>query len=1246
MQIAAMKKKLLRCFAALVLGLLPVFAYAQSCIPTGLNGTIIDYVCPQACTNISMQIPHVKGTTNYTVSSIDHTPYPWVTPTGVELVQLYADDRFSPVINLPFPFCFYGSVYNSCVVGSNGIISFDVSNANLVNGWSLTTVPHGSTPQPIPYAGGSPNTTSETYYPRASIMGAYHDIFPLLDAGGDRRIEYSIVGTAPCRKFVVSFYVVPLYGSAICNGRYCTQQIVLHENTGIIDVHLGDKPVCNEWNEGLAILGVQNWNRDSHVAAPGKNCTVWNETSTSYRFTPSGPGSRFVRSQMFTLGGSLVATADTLTTTPGLLDIRFLNFCPPPDTTRYEVRTTFSSCNNPATQLVSIDTVTTIRGNNLHATATSTNSACGPPSGTITVTVPPGAGTSPFTYILDGGAPVVAGNSYTFTGVLHGAHTIVVTDANNACTSTINHTVGRNNALNVAASSTATYCAGSSSGTITVTVSNGVGPYTIAVNGGSFFSGFSPYTISGLSAGTYSIVVTDATGCMCNPVIEDVVDGPGVQGNTSSTPTSCPAINNGTITVTATAGVAPFNFSLDGGPPQTGSNPYVFTNVSPGPHSIVITDNVGCNTTVTRTVNSGPVLTAGNSVTPTSCNGAADGTITVTALSGVSPYRFSLDGGPLIIAPSPYTFTNVNANLHTIQVTDAVGCVSQIYSVTVPFGPDLTSTATKTDVLCNGEATGTITVNIPGGGASPHQYSIDGINWQTSRIFTGLAANNYTVQFRSADGCTGSLNITVNQPTAVNATLSMIPVLCNGQSNGQISISASGGVPPYQYSINGGSNWQSSNQFAVPAGIHTIITRDVNGCLLTRSITVTEPATLTALSNNTNATCDGGNDGVITVIASGGNNNYFYSIDGNNYQASRVFNVGPGQYTIYVRDNLGCATSFQTTVGLNFNLYLAPMADPTICEGSSTQLQPVSNATQYRWSPAVALSDPTIANPIANPVDTTMYYLVADLGRCTLRDTIRLNVIKAPIPNAGSDTEICYGQSHTLQGSGGTEYSWSPALYLNTTIGPNPVSTPTINTTYTLSIRDQYGCPSLVTDQITLLVKKIMSVHTYPFDTIVAPGERFQLLARSPGNIYNWTPSTGLSDPNIPNPIISVGTSVGNEIHYKVTAINSDGCVGEGYVRIKVHMGPAIHVPTAFTPNGDGRNDSFTPHPVGIKSYNYFRVYNRWGQMIFSTTRLHEGWDGKIGGTDQPTGTYVWMIEGVTTDNKLITKKGTVTLLR
>ncbi|MBK6384693.1 MAG: gliding motility-associated C-terminal domain-containing protein [Chitinophagaceae bacterium] len=633
----------------------------------------------------------------------------------------------------------------------------------------------------------------------------------------------------------------------------------------------------------------------------------------------------------------------------------------------------------------------------------------------------------------------------------------------------------------------------------------------------------------------------------------------------------------------------------------------------------------------------------------TSCSGATNGTITVTPTSGIAPYTFSLDGGAAVAGAAPYTFINVTAGPHTVTVTDGAGCVTNTINVTVTAGPALTTTATKTDVLCNGGATGTITVVQPSIGTAPYQYSLDGTTWQASNNFTGLVAGTYTVYYREANGCQGTLSIDVAEPTVLTATVAMIPVVCNGQNNGIITITSGGGISPYEYSIDGGTTWQSSNVFNVTAGNYTVTIRDVNNCITTQTINVTEPASLTAFSANSAASCDGGNDGVITVTANGGNSGYQYSLDGITFQSSNVFNVAPGNYTVTVKDNLGCTITFNTVVVLGSNFTLTPQTDPTICEGTSTQLQLVSNATQYVWTPSTGLSSTTIANPVANPTVTTTYYVTATLGRCSGVDTVIVNVNAAPIPNAGPDGFICYGQTYQLNASGGTQYSWSPNTYLNNPSVANPVSTPAKDIVYTLSIlSDINGCASLTTDQMRIDVTPPIKVKTFPYDTVGYNGDQFQLLAvPSDSDVinYSWSPATGLSNPNIANPVVTAG-AIGDVVQYRVITSTIAGCKGEGYVTVRVYKGPDIYVPTGFTPNGDGKNDKFTPFPVGIKSYKYFRVFNRWGQLIFSTTKLHDGWDGKLGGREQPSGAYVWMIEGVTKDDRIITKKGTVALIR
>ena len=570
-------------------------------------------------------------------------------------------------------------------------------------------------------------------------------------------------------------------------------------------------------------------------------------------------------------------------------------------------------------------------------------------------------------------------------------------------------------------------------------------------------------------------------------------------------------------------------------------------------------------------------------------------------------------------------------------------------NASVTAGPLITTTASKTDVLCNGGNTGIITVVQPTVGAPPFEYSLDGTTWQTSNVFNGLAAGTYTVYYRSGNGCQNSLSITVDQPATLTSGNSVVPVVCNGQSNGTITISSAGGVSPHQYSLDG-TNWQGSNVFSVPAGTYTVTTRDVNGCTTQQVITVTEPATLAASSANSNASCDGGNDGVITVNAVGGNTSYQYSIDGGaTWQAGNVFNVAPGNYTVMVKDNLGCSAQFNTTVGLTNNLTYTRQTDPTICESKSIQLDFVSNATQYTWTPATALSSTTIHNPVANQVVTTEYRVLATLGRCNVEDTVIVNVNLAPIPNAGTDGFICYGQSYQLTGGNGVQYKWTPSTYLDNPNIASPLSTPTKDIVYTLSIlSDVNGCASLVTDDIAIDVTPPIKIKTYPADTVVYQSDVLQISAVpfDPDVIYfNWSPSLGLDNPTISNPTVTAG-QIGDDILYQVIGSTVAGCKGEAYVRVKVYKGPDIYVPTGFTPNGDGLNDKLVPFPVGIKKLNYFRIFNRWGQEIFSTARLHEGWDGTINGTRQASGTYVWMAEGVTEQDKVITKKGVLTLIR
>jgi hypothetical protein len=557
-----MRLKLLRLLTAIsCFLLLSGTLKAQNCIPTNINGSVINLACNQVCSTLVFQVPHIKSSDDYTLVSVPYAPYPYTTPTGAEDPLLYDDDKYSFLINIPFTFCFYGANYTSTVVGSNGIMTFDPANASCSNNYVINS--------PIPWAGGTICNIGSGYYAKASIMGAYSDLDPRLVASpGNRKIQWEVFGTAPCRKFVVSYYHVGVYNNPCGLSTPNTFQMVIHESTGIVEIFTEQKACFSSTNNGRGVLGIQDFTRTKAVFDPAKNNTTWSENNTGYRFIPSAGTSRYVSSELLDMSANVVATGDTITTTPGLLDIRFLNFCTPPGSNQFVVRTIFSACDNPISQLVSLDTITINRTNSLNATATKTNATCGPPNGTITVTVPPGIGTPPYTFVLDGGAPVVAPSPYTFINVAAGPHTIVVTDASAGCTSTVNITVNLTGTIPATTTTTATSCAGVNNGSITITSAGGSGPYLFFLDGGAPVAGTIPFTFSNLSAGNHTILVTDqGLGCSSVLMNVNVAAGIGITGTINTTATSCPGAANGTIIVTALSGVPPFTWQLDGNPP-------------------------------------------------------------------------------------------------------------------------------------------------------------------------------------------------------------------------------------------------------------------------------------------------------------------------------------------------------------------------------------------------------------------------------------------------------------------------------------------------------------------------------------------------------------------------------------------------------------------------------------------------------------------------------------------------------
>ncbi len=348
-------------------------------------------------------------------------------------------------------------------------------------------------------------------------------------------------------------------------------------------------------------------------------------------------------------------------------------------------------------------------------------------------------------------------------------------------------------------------------------------------------------------------------------------------------------------------------------------------------------------------------------------------------------------------------------------------------------------------------------------------------------------------------------------------------------------------------------------------------------------------------------------------------------------------------YTATYADAFGCVAVESVTVNVVDRVTLQAGVDTIICLTDSIILRVNSDALQYAWTPAQTLDDSTKKNPTARPsAASTPYRVTGRIGKCTAQDDIIVTTVPYPAANAGKDTTICFGNSVQLQASGGSIYNWTPTRFLNNSNISNPTSVaPRSDIQYIVEVRDVRGCPKPVFDTVIVTVAKIVA-NAGPADTNIVLGQPLQLMATGSTN-YSWSPSTFLNNPNIFNPLARPT----EDIRYIVRVSNAQGCFGLDTINVKVFkIDPDLLVPTGFSPNKDGNNELFRPIPIGMKSLDAFRVYNRWGQLVFSTSVIGAGWDGKIGGQDQGPGTYVWYAEGTNYLGRKIEKKGTVILIR
>jgi gliding motility-associated-like protein len=736
-------------------------------------------------------------------------------------------------------------------------------------------------------------------------------------------------------------------------------------------------------------------------------------------------------------------------------------------------------------------------------------SCAGDSDGSITVEATGGTGDYQYNWSNgDSGA--------TITGLVTGTYTVTVTD-DNGCIAVLSIDLDEPDPLSITFIDVDDVeCFGQETGSATAQPAGGTAPYTYLWSNGATGA-----TVSGLGVGTYSVTVTDANSCIATNSVTIDENNPLVITAIVQDAT-CFGFEDGNILIDVSGGTGVGTYSFVWSDGTTTQNNL---NIAAGDYTLTVTDANFCTAEETYTVNQPEEITATETITPVLCNEGANGAISVNIQGGTPPYSYLWSTGS-----TASSISGLTSGIYDLEVTDDNGCIAE-FSFFVPEPDEITYDALVTDVFCASESTGAIDISNVQGGTPP--YSFNWSNGATTQSISGLPAGSYTLVITDSNGCTAEETFTITEPdNALTVDVVTENVICWGDSDGSATANVSGGTPfpggTYQYLWSNGETTQTISN--LPAGIYTVTVTDANGCTAVAQGEVLQPdSPLAAFAGSNAVICSGENNGLWMLGGTGSNQTAFGGTPPYTYQWSSVPAdpslagqenlenpvVSPNQQTVYtvmVIDAAGCIAIATATI----SVYPTVVADAGgdedgniyLCSGGSTPLggtplgigntgyylnNPFVSPDQfeYRWdriSPN-PLFISNAAHPVVSPTVTTTYRVrVRDLSgdNCIAYDFVTVVVIPVLTVVAIDDDSVCNGNntgvSFTLGAtiSGGTGI---PENYVITwTANPpdptlagqenllNPVVSPVVTTTYTITVTDAEGIACEASDDVTITV--------------------------------------------------------------------------------------------------------------------------------------------------------------------------------
>ncbi len=723
---------------------------------------------------------------------------------------------------------------------------------------------------------------------------------------------------------------------------------------------------------------------------------------------------------------------------------------------------------------------------------------------TITATV--GGGVMPYKYnwSLPG-----AGNVPTIT-VPSGTYCITVVDAV-LCGITECITVEAN-PPSVEVSVNDVTCPGGTDGSLSASPSGGTPPYTY-----TWSNGQSGPNIVGLTAGTYTVTLTDASGCT-DVASGTVTQPPAIMVSITTSGDVCAGDTDATATATATGGTPPFTYSW-----STGANGPTITGLGAGTYTVTATDANNCPQTASVTIQNLPSPTVTIQGPNIICGANNSGTLTAVGAGGSPGYLYNWSTGAVTATISVST-----TGTYSVTITDQNGCTAST-STTVTVIDDLVINLTSTNINCNGGNDGTATVTVTGG-SMPYTYM-----WSTGATtptITGLGTGTYTVTVTEGNGCKAIGNVTITQPSMISKSVEVTDVTCFGGSDGAIDVTVSGGTMPYSYNWSTGATTQDLS--GLMAGLYSITVTDANGCNMSiLNIVVEQSPQINLTISGTNVDCNGASTGAVDLGVSGGTPPFSYNWN-NGASTQDLTGVPAGTYSVTVTDAFECDASISITITQPTPLVVTGTVTNLDCfgdEDGGIDLSVIGGTAPYTY----LYSDGSTGQDLSGLAAGTYTVTVTDANGCTDQASFTITQPTELVATGTTVNVNCFGDetgSIDLSVSGGT----APYTYLYSDGSTGQDLSGLAAGTYTVTVTDANGCTDQASFTITQPTELVATGTTVNVNCFGDETGSIDLSVSGGTAPYTYLYSDGSTGQDLSG--LAAGT-------YSVTVTDANGCTDQ-----------------------------------------------------------------------------------------------------